>query len=191
MGHVLGIGLFTSGACWDDFNHCSDDSFAYKCPRAQAAYNALGFSGALRVADGETEGSACGHWNEKSFESWNEKSFESVLWTDLMTPSYTNTKPMLLTAVTIAALEDLGGYEVDYAAAEGPSPWHDSTMSEFKESLAMRASIYTQEEGNKHGFTSLLLQMKNHFWSGTLILVFLLYAMAILASITSRSDHIR
>ena len=75
---------------------------------AAAKHEELGLPGPLLLTDDGGQGSQCGHWDDDSF------SFPG--WSELMTPFFDQTKEQLVTAVTVAALEDLS-HEVNYTAA--------------------------------------------------------------------------
>ena len=75
---------------------------------AAAKHEELGLPGPLLLADDGGQGSRCAHWDDDSFP------FPG--WSELMTPFFDQTKEQLVTAVTVAALEDLS-HEVNYTAA--------------------------------------------------------------------------
>lgn len=102
MAHVLGIGsLWGAG----DGNFVVPGSGAYTGTDALAAYAAIvgGNPASVPVETGGGPGTADAHWAENIFTD------------ELMTGNATG--DMLLSAVTIGALEDLG-YIVDYNAKE-------------------------------------------------------------------------
>lgn len=99
MGHVLGI-----GSLWSTFGYNSTPG-QYTGTNALAAYAAIvgGNPAYVPLEDGGGAGTYNVHWEEDVFTS------------ELMTGYATGS--MLLSTVTIGALEDLG-YTVDYGAAE-------------------------------------------------------------------------
>ena len=106
MGHALGIGAFRESAsqnvplnCWSEGTTCSDTAFVYPCSQATDAFeNLLALPGQLLVSED------CGHW-ELSL-------FTDAGYFDIMVPDL---QPIMnLTALSVAAVEDLGGYLVDY-----------------------------------------------------------------------------
>ena len=107
IGHVLGIGTIVQTDCWSQ-TCVEDNALEYPCQKAKDAFSALGISSDPLKVDGNP-GSACSHWDETLFNG--------LSWSDVMTPSY-NGQPQLLTSFDIAALDDLGGYTVNYAAAD-------------------------------------------------------------------------
>ena len=107
MGHVFGIGTFWRKKCGTS---CSTNH-QYTCPKAINEYNKLGFANtALTLENDGGPGTQCGHWDEDSFQS-DEYS-------ELMTGLFESHKRQPLSAVTAAALEDLGGYVVNYEATD-------------------------------------------------------------------------
>lgn len=100
MGHVLGIGTFWDEVCG---TKCASGSPTYTCPKAKAAYKALGYSDELQL-----ESKVCGHWSESNFGYSRD---------EIMTPYFDSGKQQPISRITTAALSDLG-YEVDINASD-------------------------------------------------------------------------
>ena len=108
MGHVLGIGTFWSQKCGVG---CTSGDYEYTCSGANQKYAEAGFTNSdLTLENDGGPGTQCGHWDESSFSS--------NVYSELMTGYFEANKYQPLSAVTAAALEDLGGYEVDYSATD-------------------------------------------------------------------------
>mmetsp|Transcript_10788 Transcript_10788/g.32445 ORF Transcript_10788/g.32445 Transcript_10788/m.32445 type:complete len:459 (-) Transcript_10788:354-1730(-) len=141
IGHVLGLG--TTGWTRECAVDCPADA-RYACPRAQAEYNKLGFTGDLLVELDGDELAQCAHWDELAFPSSTAS--------ELMTGTFERGKAQLLTTVTIGGLDDFEGYTVDYGAAD---PW-DSTSS----------SLVAGLDGLTHGG---LVPQRNFTWHGRML----------------------
>lgn len=87
----------------------SSQQFAYTCPLANAEYNAWAPSSLILENDGG-QGTACGHWDESAFRSGGSS--------EIMTGFFEANLLQPLSRVTVSAIEDLGGYEVDYCGAD-------------------------------------------------------------------------
>lgn len=125
MGHVLGIGTLWSHKCGIN---CPTGDFSYTCLKANEKYKEFNFPD--RKLNLESEGglgTACGHWDDTSFSH--------PTYSELMTGQFEAHKVQILSTVSAAALEDLGGYKVNYAAAD-PLP----TNSLRGSGLEMQAS---------------------------------------------------
>lgn len=108
MGHVLGIGTFWSEKCGAG---CQTGDYSYTCLKANEKYGQQGFVGtSLSLENDGGSGTRCGHWDEASFVSGS--------YSELMTGFFESNKFQPLSEVTAAALEDLGGYEVNYGATD-------------------------------------------------------------------------
>lgn len=116
MGHVLGIGV--SGPCFEECSVASGEaSFEYTCQRAAAEYAKLqacnDFATGplnLKLEDNGGEGTSCSHWEEDNFDH--------PVSSEMMTGFFDSSMNQPISRVTIGALEDIGGYEVDYCAGE-------------------------------------------------------------------------
>ena len=131
MGHVLGLVGSTTDKCTFE---CSPDSFeqsGYSCPLANAEYEQLVPGALLQLENEGGSGTACGHWEEDSFASAESS--------ELMTGYFEADLFQPLSLVTVAALDDLGVYEVDYCGAD---VWPASTITRQKfEVLASSLSM--------------------------------------------------
>lgn len=109
MGHVLGL-VGTNGDCSAacDASNPSQQAL-YQCDLANMEYEAIA-SRDLFLENNGGMGTACGHWEENSFRT-TESS-------ELMTGFFEANLFQPLSLVTVAALDDLGGYEVDYCGAD-------------------------------------------------------------------------
>ena len=110
MGHVLGLVGSTTDKCTFE---CSPDSFeqsGYSCPLANAEYEQLVPGALLQLENEGGTGTACSHWEEDSFASAESS--------ELMTGYFEADLFQPLSLVTVAALDDLGVYEVDYCGAD-------------------------------------------------------------------------
>ena len=124
MGHVLGIGTFWRAKCGEN---CHRGDYSYDCPIANEKYREAGISeGSLRLENNGGQGTQCGHWDESSFFNPN--------YSELMTGYFEADKYQPLSAVTAGALEDLGGYEVNYDATDGFEDSKDSNALLLKPS---------------------------------------------------------
>ena len=108
MGHVLGIGTFWRFKCGEDCRDFSD--YDYTCTKAQEEYDKLGFVTDLKLENDGGGGTRCGHWDESSFFNAD--------YSELMTGFFEANKYQPLSAVTAGALEDFGGYVVNYDATD-------------------------------------------------------------------------
>lgn len=108
MAHVLGIGTLWRYKCGTS---CSSGDHSYSCPKANEKYNELNFANMeLTLENDGSKGTSCGHWDEASFAHSS--------YSELMTGYFEAHKAQPLSAVTAAALEDLGDYKVDYSATD-------------------------------------------------------------------------
>ena len=74
-------------------------------------------------------GSACGHWGTCSMMVWPDPedcNVGTALAQELMIWFYSRSVPTVLSTVSIASLEELGPYTVDYTAADA---WPSSVFS--------------------------------------------------------------
>jgi len=109
MGHVLGL-VGTNG-CADGCKPNNPSQFvAYQCSKATDEYALLNPGKTLFVENDGGAGTACVHWEEESF-----KESES---SELMTGTFEKNLYQPLSLVTVAALDDIGGYTVDYCGAD-------------------------------------------------------------------------
>ena len=107
MGHVLGIGTL-----WPDFGLVNYSSSCpsnprYSGPSARSEWNALGGSGDVPVEQDGGPGTACGHWDEETFNA------------ELMT-GYVENGTMPLSKMTVGTLQDMN-YTVNKGAADAYS----------------------------------------------------------------------
>ena len=122
MGHVLGL-VGTNGDCTsacDPNNRFSRSE--YQCALALEEYEAIA-PGDLFLENSGGMGTACGHWDEAVFRT----SASS----ELMTGFFEANLFQPLSLVTVAALDDLGGYEVDYCGAD-IWPADENTIQRFE-----------------------------------------------------------
>ena len=117
MGHVFGIGTFWPFKCGTG---CGFGSYAYECAKAQRLYDGLSIDSMLRIENDGDIDTKCSHWDESSF-FYSDHS-------ELMTGYFESNKFQPLSVVTAAALEDFGGYEVNYAATD---PLPAEMLNEF------------------------------------------------------------
>ena len=116
MGHVFGLIGTTTNRCSQSCNPTTQSRFInspYTCPLARDEYIALFptvTSSSLVLENDGGQGTACGHWEEDSF-----RTLES---SELMTGLFEANLFQPLSLVTVAALDDLGGYQVDYCGAD-------------------------------------------------------------------------
>jgi len=112
MGHALGFGGTFGGDC-RCFCECdAPDDVAYTCPDAQQTFNNLGFPGTLLLESEGGSGTECGHWENDLF---------TESWIDLMIGTYQVGRETFLSAITVAAMGEIGEYVVDMDAAGVPS----------------------------------------------------------------------
>jgi len=110
MGHVLGL-VGTSGNCASGCNpNDSSKQATYSCSLAKAEYENINPGQTLFLENQGSVGTACSHWEEDSFKT-NKSS-------ELMTGFFEANLYQPLSLVTIAALDDIEGYTVDYCAAD-------------------------------------------------------------------------
>jgi Leishmanolysin len=110
MGHVLGL-VGANGACSAACNpNNSREQGKYECPLASRIYNELSASVSLFLENNGGMGTACGHWEEDSFQ-FGESS-------EIMTGFFEPDLFQPVSLVTVAALHEMGGYEVDYCGAD-------------------------------------------------------------------------
>ncbi len=83
---------------------CGNSPVHYVGPLANAVFHNMGGSGQIPMEDGGNSGTACEHWDSDTFAG------------EIMT-GYTSSEPKALSAITVAAIEELG-YGVDASAAE-------------------------------------------------------------------------
>ena len=108
LGHVLGL-VGVNGDCAASCNPASGVNSAYECDGANAEYSLIDTS-TLFLENNGGPGTACGHWEENSFRtSTSSELMTGFFEPDLFQPLYT---------VHVAALNDLGGNEVDYCGAD-------------------------------------------------------------------------
>lgn len=108
MGHVLGIGTL-----WPEFGLVNYSSTCPSTPRysgasAKSEWNALGGSGDVPVEQNGGGGTACGHWDEETFNA------------ELMTGYIESSGSMPLSRMTAGTLEDMD-YTVNKSAADAYS----------------------------------------------------------------------
>lgn len=109
MGHVLGL-VSINRACSSACNpNNSRQQGIYECPLARQIYNEWA-PGTLFLENRGGMGTACGHWEEDSFRT-RESS-------EVMTGFFEANLFQPISRVTVAALEEIGGYEVDYCGAD-------------------------------------------------------------------------
>ncbi len=105
MGHVLGLGTL-----WTRFGLTNYSSGCPAAPRytgasARSEWNALGGAGDVPVENGGGGGTACGHWDEETFN------------TELMTGYSEGSASEPLSRMTAGSLQDMG-YGVNKGAAD-------------------------------------------------------------------------
>ena len=122
MGHVLGLVGTTTSKCNFECNSGSLEQSGYSCPLANAAYERLVPNTLLKLENVGGGGTACGHWEENSFASTSSS--------ELMTGFFEENLFQPLSLVTVAALDDLGAYQVDYCGAD-IWPAETSTLQKF------------------------------------------------------------
>ena len=115
IGHALGLratawNLDINGdGVWErnmlpGMSDCGNSQVHYVGPLANAVFQNMGGSGQIPMEDGGSDGTACEHWDSGTFAG------------EVMT-GYISAEPKALSAITVAAIEELG-YGVDAAAAE-------------------------------------------------------------------------
>ena len=136
IGHVLGIGTFWDHKC---ATGCMVRDYTYNCSRAHEEYDKIGFTtdtyNYLDVNIGlsienEWEGESCEFWEETSFYNSSFDSSKDVIgYSEIMSAFFESHKYQLLSSVSAGALEDLGGYEIDYSQTDtfGQLPNQDET----------------------------------------------------------------
>ena len=110
MGHVLGLVGTTTNLCNFECNPDSLEQSGYSCPLANAEYENLVPGASLKLENRGGVGTACSHWEEDSFAVDGSS--------ELMTGFFEEFLLQPLSLVTVAALDDLGLYEVDYCGAD-------------------------------------------------------------------------
>ncbi len=115
LGHALGLRASAWNLDIDDdgvlernllpgMSDCGNTQLYYAGPVANAVYQDLGGSGQIPMEDEGDPGTACEHWDSGTLEG------------EVMT-GFGSSDPKALSAITVAAVEELG-YEVDASAAE-------------------------------------------------------------------------
>ncbi len=107
MGHVLGIGTLWSRFGLVNYSSGCPSNPRYSGPSAWSEWNALGGSGDIPVEQDGGGGTACGHWDEETFNA------------ELMT-GYVESGSMPLSRMTVGSLEDMN-YSVNKGAADAYS----------------------------------------------------------------------
>ena len=107
MGHVLGIGTLWSNFGLVNYSSGCPSNPRYSGPSARSEWNALGGSGDIPVEQDGGPGTACGHWDEETFNA------------ELMT-GYVESGAMPLSRMTVGTLQDMG-YTVNKGAADAYS----------------------------------------------------------------------
>lgn len=103
---VLGL-VGTVGNCNEGCNPNNPSvNGRYQCSGANTVYSDLTNGVELLLENRGGPGTACGHWEESSFRT-NDNS-------ELMTGFFEEDLFQPISLVTVAALDDLGGYEVDF-----------------------------------------------------------------------------
>lgn len=123
MGHVLGIGTL-----WERFGLVNYTSGCPSAPRysgssARSEWNAFGGSGNIPVENNGGQGTACGHWDEETFDS------------ELMTGFIEQSGAIPLSRMTAGTLEDMD-YTVNKNATD---PYSLPSCSPSCNSLAPQA----------------------------------------------------
>lgn len=109
MGHVLGIGTLWSRQSLVNYTGRNCPSVPrYSGTNARREWQALGGSGNVPVEESGGGGTACGHWDEATFN------------TELMTGYSEGAASEPLSRMTIGTLQDMG-YTVDYSVADSYS----------------------------------------------------------------------
>ncbi|CAB9515745.1 PKD domain containing protein [Seminavis robusta] len=121
MGHVLGLVGTTSGRCTNACDSTNPlEQTQYACAGAANEYEAIA-PGELFLENNGGMGTACGHFEERSF-----RSFQS---SEIMTGFFEADLFQPISSVTVAALQDIG-YEVDFCGAD-IWPADDETIKRF------------------------------------------------------------
>ena len=134
-GHVLGL-VGTLGDCEGACDRNNLVPFPYQCTKANNEYAALRpGAGTLLLENEGGSGTACAHWEEDSFNVGGTS--------ELMTGYFEAFRRQPITRVTVAALDDIGTYTVNYAAADSYSEARRLSDSEgpFKV-LSTKTSFY-------------------------------------------------
>ena len=115
LGHALGLRAtawnldIDNDGVWErnmlpGMSDCGNSQVHYVGPLANAVFHDMGGSGQIPMEDGGSGGTACEHWDSDTFAG------EVMI-------GYTSSEPKALSAITVAAIEELG-YGVDASAAE-------------------------------------------------------------------------
>ncbi len=111
MGHVLGLVGVGESSCSSGCNPSnSNKNTPYQCQLAVDEYKALVPNKTLFLENNGGSGTACSHWEENSFNSGQSS--------ELMTGTFEANLYQPISLVTVAALDDIPGYEVDYCGAD-------------------------------------------------------------------------
>lgn len=122
MGHVLGL-VSVNRACSSSCNpNNSRQQGIYECPLARRIYGEWA-PGNLFLENRGGIGTACGHWEEDSFRTRASS--------ELMTGFFEANLFQPISRVTVAALDEIGGYEVDYCGAD-IWPADESTIKRYE-----------------------------------------------------------
>lgn len=108
MGHVLGIGTLWPRFSLVNYSNSCPSTPTYSGTSARSEWNALGGSGNIPVEDDGGAGTACGHWDEETFNH------------ELMTGYIEGSGSMPLSRMTAGTLEDMR-YVVNKGAADAYS----------------------------------------------------------------------
>lgn len=108
MGHVLGIGTLWPRFGLVNYSNLCPSAPTYSGSSARSEWNALGGSGNVPVENDGGSGTACGHWDEGTFNS------------ELMTGYVETSGTMPLSRMTAGTLEDMK-YVVNKGAADAYS----------------------------------------------------------------------
>lgn len=110
MGHVLGL-VGTNGGCTSACDpQNSSQQGVYQCQLATDEYQALAPGELLFLENRGGLGTACGHWEEDTFRTGVSS--------EIMTGFFEANLFQPLSLVTVAAIDDIEGYEVDYCGAD-------------------------------------------------------------------------
>jgi hypothetical protein len=132
MGHVLGL-VSVNGACSTACNpENSREQGRYECPLASRLYEEMAATAtdALFLENRGGIGTACGHWEEDSFQTGVSS--------EVMTGFFEANMFQPVSKVTVAALQEMGGYEVDYCGAD-VWPADETTIKRYE--------VYRTENG--------------------------------------------
>lgn len=132
MGHVLGL-VSVNGACSAACNpENGREQGRYECPLASRLYQQMAATttDALFLENRGGIGTACGHWEEDSFQTGVSS--------EVMTGYFEANMFQPVSKVTVAALQEMGGYEVDYCGAD-VWPADENTIKRYE--------VYRTENG--------------------------------------------